>query len=320
MKAFRFISLALVAVLMCVNFTSCSNEEIAPKEEDKYVTVDLGVTGEYLKVSESPLGTRTSTTTDTYGINVYTVKDDGEVEDYASGLFTSLNNLKIKLLDGKKYKFTVGIYVNDNVYYDDGAGSYVSSGIGPLGKICDNFFNGGTHTIPMMGNNEYDYYYGELAEYTPTENGTVEIETKRTVYGAHFIAEGLNEGTLKIHVTAVSGASYSVNLTDENPEYNGVYCFGSPWSAWKGVNGGNYYTTKYLRVYWTKDDGSETPLGTFDVTFKRNIKTTIVIKAADPSQQNGIVVTKEETRMADDENKYVIEGGTVTEVPVTSQQ
>lgn len=99
MKTLRFFGTALIATLMCV---ACSNEEIVPEEQEaKYVTVDLGVTGEYLKVSESPLGTRTSTTTDTYGINVYTVKDDGEVEGYASGLFTSLNNLKIKLFREK---------------------------------------------------------------------------------------------------------------------------------------------------------------------------------------------------------------------------
>ena len=316
MKTLRFLGTALIATLMCV---ACSNEEIVPEEQEaKYVTVDLGVTGEYLKVSESPLGTRTSTTTDTYGINVYAIKGDGTQQDYAGGLFTSLNNLKVKLLAGQKYRFEVGIYVNDNVYYND-AGYYVSSGINA--QICDDFsYSYGGYYFPMMGNNEYDYYYGQSAEYTPTENGTVEIETKRTVYGAHFIAEGLNEGTLNIHVSAVSGASYSVNLTDEKPEYYGVYCFGSPWSAWKGVNGENYYISKNLKVEWTKDDGSVTPLGTFDVTFKRNIKTTIVIKVADPSQQNGIVVTKEETRMADDENKYVIEGGTITEVPVTSQQ
>lgn len=319
MKAFRFISMALVAVLMCVNFTSCSNEEIAPKEEDKYVTVDLGVTGEYLEVSEMPLATRTITT-DTYGINVYTINDDGTPQFYACGLFSSLNNIKIKLLEGQKYKFEVGVYVNDEISeIAPGASDYFSYGM--LSVIDTDFrYNSGNLNLHQLSNIEHDYFYGELDEYSPVENGHVEISTKRTVYGAHFIAEGLNEGTLKIHVTAVSGASYSVNLTDENPEYNGVYCFGSPWSAWKGVNGGNYYTTKYLGVYWTKDDGSETPLGTFDVTFKRNVKTTIVIKVADSSQQNGIVVTKEETRMVEDENKYVIEGGTITEVPVTSQQ
>ena len=76
MKTLRFLGTALIATFICV---ACSNEEIVPEEQEaKYVTVDLGVAGEYLKVSESPLDTRTSTTTDTYGINVYTVTASGE--------------------------------------------------------------------------------------------------------------------------------------------------------------------------------------------------------------------------------------------------
>lgn len=324
MKTLRFLGTALIATFICV---ACSNEEIVPEEQEaKYVTVDLGVTGEYLKVSESPLGTRTSTTTDTYGINVYTVKDDGEVEGYASGLFTSLNNLKIKLLDGEKYQFAVAIYVDDKVTLDQN-GIYNSNYYSEnrYCAITNDFIYGvgSVGDINEYGNFKHDSYYGVLDNYTPTENGMVEIATKRVVYGAHFIAEGLTEGSLNIMVGKDFG--YPVNLTPTNLEDNNIYTFCDYQQAWFGIYKTadelvEYYTTTPLTISWTKDDGSVTPLGTFDVTFKRNIKTTIVIKVEDPSQQNGIVVTKEETRMTDDENKYVIEGGTITEVPVTSQQ
>ena len=148
----------------------------------------------------------------------------------------------------------------------------------------------------------------------------MEIATKRTVYGAHFVAEGLTEGNLHIDVSNI----YTVNLTNNNPEYNGIYCFSNIREAWYGTLEKveeppvNYYTTKQLTIKWTKDDGSETPLGTFDVTFKRNVKTKIRIKVTDPGVQNGIVITREETPMTDDENEYVIEGGEITVVPVTT--
>ena len=319
MKKFRFITMALMAMFMA----SCSNEEIAtPEQEAEYVTVNLGVTGEYLDLSDSPLSTRTTTTTDTYGINVYTVTGSG-TEQYACGLFTSLENVNIKLLKNKKYKFEVGIYVNDMVtlegdeYRSVNRGEEINENFGyGVNAWVDNFMG-------MASTKEHDFFYGELTDYTPAENGTVEIATKRTVYGAHYIAEGLNEGTLNI-VTRGINASHSVNLTAANPEYNGIYCFGGIRNAWYGTLEKveeppvNYYTTKQLTIKWTKSDGSETPLGTFNVTFKRNVKTKIRIKVTDPGVQNGIVITREETPMTDDDKEYVIEGGEITEVPVTT--
>ncbi|MBR5480484.1 MAG: hypothetical protein IKU85_02130 [Bacteroidaceae bacterium] len=337
MKTLRFLGTALIATLMCV---ACSNEEIVPEEQEaKYVTVNLGVTGEYLKVSESPMDTRTtSTLKDLIGIQVYTISDNNTEIKYAWGVFNSLENVSIKLLAGEKYKFETSIIV-DGYGCPEYLGHYSGlrnschdfSGYNlyPVGEdfnYSSDFELKNFKDIPHYVNSneddkyKHDRFYGELVDYTPNENGTVEITTKRTAYGAHYIAEGLTEGNLKIEVTSNSDGEYTVNLTEEAPESNGIYGFRYIWSAWKGINGKDYYSTKHLTISWTKDDGSETPLGTFDITFKRNIKTTIVIKVADPSQQNGIVVTKEETRMTDDENKYVIEGGTITEVPVTSQQ
>lgn len=326
MKKFRFITMALMAMFMA----SCSNEEIAtPEQEAEYVTVNLGVTGEYLDLSDSPLATRTTTTTDTYAVNVYTVDGDTE-QAYAGGLFTSLQNVKIKLLKGKKYKFVVKIYVNDQLSL---GGPDINNNtdfysLNWMDYVRNEFKYGWGYSDPF--GSEYDFFYGEVTNYTPTENGIVEIGTKRTVYGAHLIAEGLSEGFLNIIArgsTPSPDGGFNVNLTEAIPEYNGIYRFGNVRDAWFGCtehdeNGNlalvNYYTTKQLTILWTKDDGSETPLGTFDVTFKRNVKTKIRIKVADPGVQNGIVITREETPMTDDENEYVIEGGEITVVPVTT--
>lgn len=325
MKKFRFITMALIAMFM----SSCSNEEIAtPEQEAEYVTVNLGVTGEYLDLSNSPLATRTTTTTDTYAVSVYTVEGNQE-QAYASGLFTSLQNVNIKLLKGKKYKFTVGIYVNDQLSL---GGPDINNNTDFYSPNWMNYVNNefsygyiGGYGSPNACGYEYDFFYGELTDYSPIENGTVEIATKRTVYGAHYIAEGLTEGTLNIDVKSKYYISlYNVELTSNASEYNGIYRFSHIRDAWYGTLEKaeeppvNYYTTKQLTIKWTKDDGSETPLGTFDVTFKRNVKTKIRIKVTDPGVQNGIVITREETPMTDDENEYVIEGGEITEVPVTT--
>ena len=80
----------------------------------------------------------------------------------------------------------------------------------------------------------------------------------------------------------------------------------------------NYSATKKLTVSWTKADGSVVPLGTFSVTFERNVKTTVKIKAEEAGSSNGITVVKENVPMVDDDKEYQISGGTVTEVPVNN--
>ena len=59
-------------------------------------------------------------------------------------------------------------------------------------------------------------------------------------------------------------------------------------------------------------------MGTYEVTFERNVKTTIRINAEDSGIDGGIIVNKDSSIIIDDDNIYYISGGTVTEVPVTS--
>ncbi|MBR5480485.1 MAG: hypothetical protein IKU85_02135 [Bacteroidaceae bacterium] len=316
MKKFRFITMALIAMFMA----SCSNEEIAtPEQEPEYVTVNLGITGEYLDLSDSPLATRSSTTTDVYGINVYSIGEGGS-GDYAFGYFSSLTDVKIKLLEGKKYKFEVGIIANDEVYTIDDNGPYFS----PI--FCQSIKNEFSYSGCSSLNNwqcavlGIDYYYGQSNDYTPTKNGTAEIATKRVVYGAHFIAEGLTEGSLSVGFPGV-------NLTPTNPENNNIYVCDDVYAAWEELDASMmhmpYTEKRILDIKWTKDDGFLEPLGQYSVTFRRNVKTTIRIKVKDKSDiSNGIVITREEAPMTNDDKEYVIEveDGTITEVPVTTTQ
>ena len=349
MKKFRFITMALMAMFM----GSCSNEEIAtPEQEAEYVTVNLGVTGEYLDLSDSPLATRTtSTLKDLIGIQVYTISDNNTETRYAWGVFTSLEGVKIKLIKNLKYKFETSIIVDgygctEHLGHEVGHSNTCMGFYHPSYPVGTDFTYSSDFNLPnfkytqkagSFGDSyKHDRFYGEMAEYTPNENGTVEIATKRTAYGTHYVAEGLTEGHLDIKVSSPSWGGveslYTVKLTSAKLEDNSIYTFHEVKSAWDGIHyplwdeetqtaipaWKEYYITKQLTIKWIKDDGSETPLGTFDVTFKRNVKTKIRIKVTDPGVQNGIVITREETPMTDDDKEYVIEGGEITEVPVTT--
>ena len=133
MKSLRLFAMAMMTVMMCMNFASCSNEDVLAPEDpqgEKYVTVGLGCTGEFLEFSDSPMGR--AATDELYGIQVYALTEDGTYSDgtpkysstpYAYGVYTSLDNVKIRLLQGQKYKFKVGIVI-DPYKYNTGVYSF----------------------------------------------------------------------------------------------------------------------------------------------------------------------------------------------------
>ena len=210
MKTFRLIGMALVAMCLCMNFASCSNEDmVAPEDpqEEKYVTVGLGCTGEFLEFSDSPLSR--TTTEELYGVQVYALTPNGsdyyeetgeevihyESTPYAYGMFTSLEDVKIRLLEGHKYKFEVSIvidpfkYTLDSYYQNHWFGKEYTEYLNTYGSEFAYTSSSYLYitSISSWINNvtqyPYDRYYGELDEYTPQESESVEINTKRVAYG-----------------------------------------------------------------------------------------------------------------------------------------
>ena len=331
MKVLRLVGMALMAVLMCANFVACSNNEGPIPEnpqKDKLITVGLKCTGEFLDITNSPLSRAEGG--DEYHIQVFSLEektvdngDDGSyiymVETpYAYGIFESLDDATIKLLDGHKYKFQIAIAVGQ-------------------GRDMEEFYNTTdfTYSSTVELNTDgsigvsHEGFYGELDQYIPIEGGSVNIETKRVSYGVEFIAEGLDEGTLDITV-AERMSQYNVTLTPNVSQYTGIHSFEDVIGAWLGkevqtgvdedgdpIYGRENYTNEVeITINWTKSDDNVTPLGTHKVVFERNVKTTIRIKVEEVSVSNGVTITRENTLLTDDDNEYVIEGGSVVEIPV----
>lgn len=332
MKVLRSVGMAVIAVLMCVNFVTCSNnKEFIPEEpqKDKLITVGLKCSGEFLDITNSPFSRAEGG--DEYHIQVFSLEEKTEVYDdgsytymvekpYAHGTFESLNNATIKLLDGHKYKFQIAIAVGQG---RDLEGYY---------NTTDFTYSSTTDINPDRTAiyASHEGFYGELDQYVPVEGGSVDIETKRVSYGVEFIAEGLEEGTLDITVAEGTSSEFYVTLTPDVSQYAGIHSFEDTYSAWLGKEvqtgvdeGGdpiygreNYTNEAEITINWTKSDDNITPLGTHKVTFERNVKTTIRIKVEEVSLNNGVTITREDTPLSDDDNEYVIEGGSVVEVPV----
>ena len=335
MKTLRLFGMALMAVLMCVNFASCNSEEVTPDDpnQDKYITVGLDCVGEYLDIKDSPLSRAVGD--DLYLIQVYSVEENGETTPYAYGNFeTSLNGLTIKLIQGKKYDFKVAIQVggcssNTSIY--NTTFIYSSS----EGEAFRGYLSYTNKYISI--NRAKEGFYGELDNFIPKEGINVEIPTKRVSYAAKFIGENLTEGTLDITVKrSFEMGNYTdyITLTPTVPISDQIYSFIDTYQAWKGkltfigfdsegkeiTEYREYTSEKTVEIKWNKEDGTVIPFGTYKVTFKRNVRTTIRINVAKlPSVNNGITVTREDTPMSDDENDFLIEGGEITEIPVNSE-
>ena len=334
MKTFRFIGMALFAVLMCVNFASCSNEnEIVPNEpqKPKEYTVSLGFTGD-ISISESPLSRTTEKETDLYGFIVLSKPTNEEnnayTNIYAYGLFDDVSNLNIKLLEGYKYKFVSTMVVNGtNVIFWNPSNEFKSYGL-PFRMLLKNAFTYSeagcpyeynlrfsdsstgstyniTHSLPIA-----DRYYGELLDFKPSdESNKANIYMERTVFGAKFVSENLNEGKLKIEMT---GAAL-IELTPDKTQIENIYTI-SPNSAYgKGEISVSHATT----ITWEKSDGAIVPLGEFNLTFKRNKMTTVTIKVNDMSAENGIGITLDDEEMTEGDN-ITIENGKIIDTNVNT--
>lgn len=256
-KTFRLIGMALVAVLMCA---ACSNEEVVSDEptQDKYITVGLGCVRENIDITDSPLSRAATTTNDLYGIQVYTVEDGCNAKPYAYRTVNTLDNVTVKLLSQKTYKFFISVVIDG---YSRGFGfRQWGDEFHGLGQFT---YSTGTYLdVSYVGEYTWDFerFYGELDNYTPVENENVTIETKRVSYGAKYIAENLSEGCIDIKVakTGSTNPLYKVNLTTTNYENNNIYTFSDILSAYKN---NDYSAEKNLTITWTKDNGEVTPIG-----------------------------------------------------------
>lgn len=320
--------MTLAAVLMCVNFASCSsdddfgpNESNKPQKPKEYI-VSLGYTGE-LSVSESPLSrAEAEEKNDLYGFSVtYCPNVAGQTtyEPYAYGLFDDITSIKVKLLEGYKYRFATTMIVNGkNVIH------YVGNEYKwPFLMILNNEF---TYSDKLMNYVEYstinnpsynrypaDRYYGNLADFIPSEeNDNAQIYMKRVVFGAKFVAENLDEGKLNVIVEKAP----SVTLTPEEAATEEIiYTLSGVKSAYETDD---YSEEVAINIKWVKANSVTVPLGEHKINFKRNKLTTITIKVADITSDNNVSVELEDEEMGEGDN-ITIENGEIFDTTIGTE-
>ena len=325
MKTLRLIGMALFAVLMCVNFASCSNDDsVEPNnsQNPKEYMVSLGFSGE-INVSESPLSrAETEENNDLYGFVIYScpnVEGQTKYTKYAYGLFDDVSSVNIKLLDGYKYKFTSTMIVNGKKIVPIVGDEYKWPF---LMRLTNSFtYSSASNLIHCEGGQignpgyyraEADRYYGKLIDFIPSdENNAAVLYMKRIVFGAKFIAENLNEGQLTISMEDAP----IVCLTPEISTSDKIYTLSG---VEKAFDTDDYFEEIPTVINWKKADGVIVPLGEHKINFKRNKLTTITIKVADITSDNNVSVELEDEEMGEGDD-ITIENGKIVDTNIGTE-
>ena len=291
-------------------FTACSEvgttEQPNTPTEPEYVTVSLGLDVE-LDYEYEPL-TRAEENNDLYGIQVYSTPapaaENAQWTKFAYGLFDNVDNLTIKLIRGYEYKFVAtmvkdgkdkvechenGSYLNPFLH-EVKAHNYIPTLISTsfiYGQLGMDLVDGSTSlngSINSLNHPNVERYYGELAGYMPGDNDSKAIiELERTSFGAKYIAKGdyVENGTLEILMA--DAPQLNLNLAESN-EISEIYTFKNVRAAWLDEN---YTETIAVTLRIAYLDGTTAPLGTHNITFKRNT-TTVVNVDLTVSGENGV--------------------------------
>ena len=324
MKKVTIFKSAILALLACVGIAACDkNSDVVPDEPETY-TVKLGWAGEILDVSYEPM-TRAATD-DLYGIQVYskakTANNITAWNPYAYGLFDDPNNITITLASSYKYKFVAtmvkdgknriysdnGIYKNpfyakldDKFYYN------ISDEIYTLDEPAANLVEENNDKFYLRPNIER--FYGELTDYIPGESNTnAKINMKRTSFGAKFIAGGKLAVDGKLEIQIDEAPKMELALTTGADEISDVFSLYYIRNAWAKDD---YTEDVAVNFMWIRADGTEAPLGTHTITFKRN-KTTIVkfnIEKDGNDESIGIEIDESETGTMPDGDEVIITNG-----------
>ena len=183
-----------------------------------------------------------------------------------------------------------------------------------------NYDNGGYKQYP-----ETDRYYGETTDYVPTEGGVVPIEMKRCVFGMKLNVTGVIDGSLRIFFNDYSGSTTSyysayIVIDDITSDYSAeelIYTFEDIYQCWSDAMRSNtYYKDMYMHIVWNRGNNVTQTLETKQVSFKRNVLTTVNVNLNGASDENGFNLDIESGEMTDENVDFEFDAGDMEDTPV----
>ena len=311
--------------VIALGIISCTKENIETPTENFY-TVQIGIGGE-INVEHIPM--TKSTPNGILGIQVYSkpINDENASWTPYSYYLYDLSSLNISLSDGYKYKFEATLVVDGlnklgNSAFNGQIAPFVlmltaGAGIGFIDLPVRNFKydtqqflkllssstaqmqgplaqGGGVYNRPNI-----DRYYGITEDFVPSaENTTVNIDMKRVSFGAKFVITGTltTSGTIGIEIKDAPKKTLTLSSTTENNKISDIFTFDSITDAYTTDT---YTETIPVKIVWTRTDGREYTVGTYNIVYQRKTITIVTVQIDNASSENGFGVTINDSESAD---------------------
>lgn len=324
-RRFLFFASLILAIVSCQNNELESIENVT-YENIEQVEVAFSFTGEYIEVSEEYLGTRATETDkvyyafdiDTLKIDTYTIDgltyNDTTYINYAEGLFTSKENMRLLLPQNRKYRVNAAIvkeigdvlYHEDNFYYAPFCESVNNGGV----ELKNEFVISSTsnYNLDQIWINTYekhkfhihpmiDRYFGSVF-YEPTGNkATIEIELDRYAFGLKISITPPSDG--KIILTSQSPQiNYVVESTDGTLEENHIYATSTTSDTYR--RNPDYAEKLYFNLTWERENGEDNIEMQKTIEVRRNTRKIINVNLNNRENESDFNLT-EEAGMKDEE-------------------
>lgn len=272
--------------------------------------------------------TRATSQKTIYGINVEYYKNGTRQGYYAYGLFDDMSKASITLIGGFTYTFTCSIVrpAGDQLWYGPYSSNSFSGYAAPfqlnnsVSTQCQNKFVEGTgNYLSGLGagasvvksstassgyvskeNPSLERYYGKYTDFNPATDGTkVVIPVVKAYFGCKLIVRSVENGTLSTRCSSSSNLPFlsaSVTTSDfiSDPQ---IYSFRDVASCWTNNSYSSSVTVQYNYTSnrtslkgepdWWNLSGSK------NITFKRNVLTTITVSVTEDLSDASFGITDE---------------------------
>lgn len=284
-----------IVILMSFACFSCSSDDAIEQvtENTEACEVNISFNGD-ITTESAALSRATSSTDDLIGIQVYKRQSSSSSwSNFAYGLYDHTDNIKAFLPKGYLYKFVATVvkdgknkiyHSSSGGYYYPFTGIYTSNAFNYLNVSSSNYLNVSSSIYLKYLNSirtslssssattvypAVDRLYGELSDYEPSVNGTVELNLKRVSFGLKCTVNGVEEGTLSVTVKNDSKAFIEESgLTSGYSSAEQFYTFTDLQTAYTHAD--SYYENLTVSVKHMHSVGIEEDLGSVDVKVYRN--------------------------------------------------
>lgn len=290
--------------------TACENDNIDSQQpsEPKTYTLKFRRGGE-ADVTYDPLTRFTPDDRDLYGVQVYhKPATTGSYEYYAYGLFDNVEDMELEVKENYQYKFEFkliddgkdkifcdSILVDNNYYlgYDQpfrGKNKYNGASENSITKLTnefsyaeDRYFSDNSYIKTTDGKTSLypenmDFYYGEITNYQPTENGTIlSVYFKHMIFGFKInIGDWFDNGKITFSLL-----DKSYTLKPDNKEFEKTYAHHNAsgsygyrdWYGCDDLSKAYYHTT--LDFKWTKADETVVDWKSYSNVYFYRLKQTV---------------------------------------------